>query len=259
MTEEYEHFATDIAGRVGDIIRRDFSLKVAEEWKADATPVTETDIRINQLVIDSVRERFPRHSILAEEGNDFSYESEYVWVCDPLDGTIPFAHGVPTSAFSLALLRKGESILGVIYDPFLDRMYVAEKGRGAFLNRERISVSPVTELKRSVIGLIQWSDSKFDLSRLERGLQLEGVQVLNAGSISYMGALVSSGKFVATIFPGNKPHDTAALKVLVEEAGGKVTSLFGNEQRYDRAIKGHLVSNGLLHETLLKVIREATR
>lgn len=259
MTENYGHFAIDIARKAGDIIRRDFSLDVRKVWKADNTPLTETDLIINQLVIDSVKQKFPSHSILAEEGNDFSKESEYVWVCDPLDGTIPFSHGIPTCTFSLALVHKGESILGVIYDPFMDRMNSAEKGRGAFMNGSRISVSSNIEIKSSLIGLIQWSDAKFDLSQLEHQLQLKGAKVLNAGSISYMGALVSSGGFTATIFPGDKPHDTAALKVLVEEAGGKVTDIFGNEQRYDRPIKGHVTSNGILHEKLLALVRETIK
>ena len=83
----------------------------------------------------------------------------------------------------------------------------------------------------------------------------EAGEIIDVGSITYMGALVAAGELAGTMFQGTKPYDTAALKVIVEEAGGKVTDLFGNEQRYDQDIRGHLVSNGLLHDRLLEMLR----
>ncbi|KKP88083.1 hypothetical protein A2456_00315 [Candidatus Nomurabacteria bacterium RIFOXYC2_FULL_36_19] len=256
--KNYKRFAIDLAKQAGKIIRNDFKLGMKKKWKANNTPLTKTDLIINQLVIDSVKQTFPNHSILSEEGNDFSEKSDYVWVCDPLDGTIPFSHGIPVCAFSLALVYKGESILGVVYDPFMDRMFFAEKGKGAFMNEKKISVSPRDTLKHSLLSVVHWNNAPFDFSRLAVVLKNEGVRISNI-SIAYMGALTAAGEFVGTIFPGNQPNDTAALKVLVEEAGGKVTNIFGNEQRYDRPIKGHLVTNGLLHTALLKLIQKHVR
>src|SRR3989339_400053 len=238
--KNYKRFAIDLAKQAGKIIRNDFKLGMKKKWKANNTPLTKTDLIINQLVIDSVKQTFPNHSILSEEGNDFSEKSDYVWVCDPLDGTIPFSHGIPVCAFSLALVYKGESILGVVYDPFMDRMFFAEKGKGAFMNEKKISVSPRDTLKHSLLSVVHWNNAPFDFSRLAVVLKNEGVRISNI-SIAYMGAL------------------TAARKVLVEEAGGKVTNIFGNEQRYDRPIKGHLVTNGLLHTALLKLIQKHVR
>ena len=259
MNRDYVAFAKALAEEAGTLLLSDFYTGVNKSWKADNTPVTETDIKINHIVIDKVTQAFPGHSVLAEEGDYHSTLGEFVWVCDPLDGTIPFAHGVPTSVFSIALLEKGEAILGVVYDPFMKRMYVGEKGKGAFLNQKRISVSEHTELKGSVIGLIQWSDAHVDLSRTEHFLQLAGAKVLNTGSIAAMGALVSDGKFAATIFAGDKPHDSAALKVLVEEAGGRVTDVYGQEQRYDAEIKGHISSNTILHDKLVAIVQDSMK
>lgn len=251
----YKRFAIDLAKRAGDIIRKNFKLGMKKEWKADNTPLTETDLIINQLVIDRVKQKFPSHSVLSEEGSDFSEKSDYVWVCDPLDGTIPFSHGIPVCAFSLALVHKGESILGVVYDPFMKRMFVSEKGKGAFMNGKEISVSSRDTFKHSLLSVVHWNGAPFDFSRLAVTLKNEGARISNI-SIAYIGALVAAGEFVGTIFPGDQPNDTAALKVLVEEAGGKVTDIFGNEQRYDRPIKGHIASNGILHEKLLALVRE---
>lgn len=259
MTKDYKNFAIGLARQAGKIIETNFLLGMKKEWKADNTPITETDIAINNLVITSVKKEFPCHSVLAEEGDDFSDKSEFVWVCDPVDGTIPFSHGVPTCVFSLALVQNGKSILGVVYDPFMDRLFFAEKNKGAFLNNKKISVSSNTNIKNSLLGICYWKEAQFDFSPLVEILKKESAKIMDVISITYMGALVSNGEFAGTIFPGNKSHDTAALKVIVEEAGGKVTDIFGNEQRYDREIKGHLITNGFLHKELVDIIKRVVK
>ncbi len=253
-----KEFAIDLAKQAGAIIKANFTLGMKKEWKADNTPLTVTDLTINQMVIDAVQKNFPLHSVLAEEGSAMIEGSEYVWVCDPIDGTIPFSHGIPTCVFSLALTHHGEPILGVVYDPFMDRLFVGEKGGGATLNGNPIHVSPATSLMNAIAGVSYWAVAPFfQYSRLQESLSNQGVKMVNVLSITYMGALVASGELVATVFQGISPHDTAAIKVIVEEAGGKVTDVFGKEQRYDRDISGHIVSNGLLHPKLLELIRDA--
>ncbi len=250
-----KEFALGLARRAGALIRQNFMLGMKKEWKEDDSPVTRTDVAINQMVIDAVTKEFPGHDILAEEGSNFSGTSEYVWVCDPVDGTIPFSHGIPTCVFSLALTRDGAPILGVIYDPFMDRMFFAQKGGGAFLNGKKISVSGARVLQNSLFGLSSRKGSAIDLSGLKEALEEKHARIIDICSITYMAALVASGEFCGTLFCGTKSHDTAAVKVIVEEAGGKATDLFGNEQRYDRDIKGHIISNGILHEELVRAVR----
>lgn len=253
---DYKTFATDIALQAGEVIRRNFELGMKKEWKSDGSPVTKTDITINQMVIDSVKKTFPDHNVLAEEFSNYFGNSEYVWVCDPIDGTIPFSSAIPTCVFSLALVRNGESIVGVIFDPFMSRLFFAEKGKGAFLNGKKISVSKVDTFERSVVGMSFLKGAQFNFSRLYSALIEEGAFNLGVLSSIYMGSLVACGELIAEICPAIKPHDTAALKVIVEEAGGKVTDIFGNDQRYDGDTKGHLVSNGRVHDKLLAIIEK---
>lgn len=256
MKTDYKQFSINLAKKAGKIIKANFNLGMKKEWKKDNTPLTKTDLAINQLVLDSVKKDFPKHSVLAEEGDNFKKSDEFVWVCDPLDGTIPFSHGVPTCVFSLALTKNGEPIVGTIYDPFMDRLFFAAKDESATMNGEKISVSKNDAFENSVIGICYWTRAQFNFSALFGALKKEDAKTMDVVSITYMGALVANGEFAATIFPGNKPHDTAALKIIVEEAGGKATDIFGHEQRYDREIKGHIVSNGKLHNQLVKLVEE---
>jgi len=255
-TTAYKDFAVLLAKEAGAVMRTDFSLAMEKEWKEDNTPLTETDLAINALALERIKKAYPSHSVIAEEGSDFRESDEFVWVCDPVDGTIPFSHGVPTSVFSLALVHQGKSILGVVYDPFGDRLFVAEKGKGAFLNGKKISVSKHDTFENAVIG-INWSHrSPVDLLQLFGALKQKKTRGLNVGSIIYMGALVAAGEFAAIIYPNKKVHDSASVKILVEEAGGKVTDLWGNDQRYDRPTNGIVASNGVMHEKILALIRE---
>ena len=257
---DYKTFALQLAQEAGKIIRKNFMLGMKKEWKEDNTPLTETDLAINKLVLDSIKKEFPSHSLIAEEESNFNENSEFVWVCDPLDGTIPFSHGIPTCVFSLALVKKGEVILGVVYDPFMDRMFFAEKGRGAFLNNKKIHVSDSKTIKSKLTCVVpRMKKAPYDLSDFAKELMKREAIPINLMSITYMGALVANGEFIATAFPETHPHDTAALKVIVEEAGGKVTDLFGNEQRYDRDIKGHLITNGLIHKELVELIKKTVK
>ncbi len=256
MSADYKHFAIHLGQSAGEIIRRNFVLGMKKEWKSDATPLTETDRTINQMVINAVKAKYPDHNILAEEGDALSGQSDFVWVCDPLDGTIPFSHGIPMCTFSLALVHRGKTIIGVIYDPFMDRMFVAERGKGAFLNDEPIHVSKRNSIKQSMFGMVYWKNAPFDFSICTEVLRNEQAKIVVIASIAYMAALVAGGEFVATLFPGDKPHDSAALSVIVEEAGGKVTDVYGNAQRYDRPIRGHIASNGILHAQLVALVEK---
>lgn len=259
LSDAYRRFAIALAREAGGIMRANLALKTKRERKEDGTIVTPTDTAINALVVRSVKKAFPEHGILSEEGSDCSEENSFVWVCDPLDGTNQFAYSVPLCTFSLALTKQGESVLGVVYDPFTDRMFSAEKGRGAFMNEGRIFVSPTTMFEHAHFGLMWWKAAQYDFSGLTEAFKLRKARVTQNLSIAYMGALVAGGPFDGTVFPGRYPYDSAAVKIIVEEAGGKVTDIFGNEQRYDRPIKGHVASNGILHEKLLAIVTEAMK
>ena len=250
MTEDLE-FAIGLARNAGDIMREKFVLGINKEWKEDLTPVTAADIEINELVMQAVQEKYPSYSFIGEEGSR-EIESEYTWVCDPIDGTIPFSHGIPTFAFSLALIKNGESILGVIYDPLCDRLLHAEKDAGSFLNGDKISVSKDSKLQRTTYVEI---GGYTILPKLQESVAQTGCQVLTHYSAVYAGLLVATGQLIGQVYKGDKPWDVAAIKIIVEEAGGKATDLKGGEQRYDRNVLGFVASNGLVHDEFLSLIR----
>lgn len=254
---EYKEFALNIARQAGAIIKQNFLMGMEKNLKNDNTPVTETDLKVNAFLLNGVRTSFPGHNVLAEEESDMSQDSEYVWVCDPVDGTIPFSHGMATATFSLALVKNGESIMGVVYDPFQDRMFFAEKGKGAFLNDQKIFVSKTETFPGTVANCEFFNRALFDTSKIAAYLEMnKGVHVMSLCSFIISGALVAAGEFAFAIFPGRYAHDAAAVKILVEEAGGRVTNMLGEEQRYDRTIQGLVVSNGVLHNEIIKICKE---
>ena len=246
MTER--DFAVKLAQAAGKTMLKNFSLGMKKQWKEDNSPVTATDHAINQMVIEEIKKAYPDMSILGEEASHMIEGSEYTWVCDPIDGTVPFAYGVPTSVFELALVKDGEPILGIIYDPFLDRLFEAQKGQGALLNGQPIHVSDAKSFKLNIAGAGEPS--------MIAALYENGARAMNVLSIAYVSALVASGELVAAIaYTWAGPWDIAAVKLIVEEAGGTVTSLDGKEQRYDQKINGAAISNGYLHESLLEIIK----
>jgi len=253
MPDKYQKFAQDIAREAGDIIRENFVLSMKKRWKEDRTPVTETDTKINSLVIERVSQQFPDHSVLGEE-ESHTGNSDYWWVCDPLDGTTPFSHGIPACVFSLALVHQGKSVMGVIYDPFCDRLFYASQGRGAYLNDQPIKVSQDDSLTKTVGSYDYVASSKYNLQKLAEVLTTEkAVFLVRLVSSIYPACLVAAGELSFSLFPNDKAHDVAAVKIIVEEAEGLVTDLAGGNQRYDEEIKGAIASNGSVHDELVQL------
>lgn len=255
MNETYMKFALSLAQECGGIIKDNFLTHSRACWKKDNTPVTEVDLKVNELASRRVRENFPEHNFIGEEGDCVYTQSPYTWVCDPIDGTIPYSHGIPVSTFSLALVKDGKSVLGVIYDPFLERMFYAAQGGGAFLNTERIRVCDKKSLAQSLVGVGYKEGRLGSSSKLLDELRRAGAKCIDLCSFAYTGALVASGQLVAAVYTGIYAHDVASVKVIVEEAGGVASNLLGEEERCDREVNGLLVTNGSVHETLLEYIK----
>ena len=255
MNQKYLKFAKDIAYKAGKIMIKYFEDNSEASYKLDQTIVTKADTKINQYLIKRVKETFPTHSVDGEE-EQFG-KSNYVWVCDPIDGTAMYARGIPVAVFSLALVIEGVPTIGVVYDPFTDSMYSAIKGKGAYKNDKKISVNNI-ELndKKSVANFDMWPKADYNLydSIKELGKKTYFVGV---GSVIRACMCIATGDFNLAIFPGttHKNCDIAAAKVIVEASGGKVTDLFGNEQRYDRDINGAVISNGKVHDEVVAVLK----
>ena len=254
--EEYLEFTKEIAYEAGKIMLKYFNAKDISSYKGDKTIVTLADKEINTYLINRVKEKFPTHSVDGEE-EQFG-KSNYVWVCDPVDGTAMYARHIPVAVFSLALVVNGVSQVGVVYDVFTDTLYSAIKGKGAYKNGEKITVNDFElDDMRSVSNFDMWSNADYNLYDSIKKLGNK-TYFVSIGSVIRACMCVASGEFNLAIFPGTKRKncDIAAVKVIVEEAGGKVTDLFGKEQRYDTDIKGAIVSNGKVHNEVSEKIKK---
>lgn len=256
MNGKYLEFAKEIAKEAKRIMLKYFNIENGSTYKEDKTIVTLADKEINCYLIKRVKEEFPEHSVDGEE--ETFGKSNYVWVCDPIDGTTMYARHIPVAVFSLALVIDGKPIIGVVYDVFTDNLYTAIKGKGAFKNGKKISVNsiPLGDM-RSVSNFDMWPHAPYNIYKIIEALGKE-TYFVSIGSVIRASMCVASGEFSLAIFPGtiHKNCDIAAVKVIVEEAGGKVTDLYGNEQRYDTNINGAIISNELAYSQVLETIKE---
>lgn len=249
-----------LAREAGSITKKHFSLGMERATKDDDTPLTAADTAINQLVVDSIRKDYPHVRVIGEEGNYEVDDAEYTVLCDPIDGTIPFCRGTPISAFVISVLREHQPVAAVIYDPFLDRLWHAAHRQGAFLvsssGATQVSVSSHSKLHRANICMVWWKGSSFNLHAAAQKLMDAGAIWGNPLTIAYYGGLLASGEQDATIFPGLKGWETAAMSLIATEAGGRATDIHGNSLRYgpNGEIEGHIISNGLIHDDLVELI-----
>ena len=163
---------------------------------------------------------------------------------------------MPVSTFMLGVLYEREPVMGLIYDPFTDRTYCAEKGKGAYLNGKPLSVSKAAKREdRPVVGYVSWPGCPYNVLKVCQYLEDAGITSVNFCSIGYIEAAVATGEFAGTIFPGTKHHDTAPGHIIVAEAGGKVTDIFGKPLHYRGGeIDGHIMSNGLIHDLIVEAV-----
>ena len=253
---EYLEFAKDIAKYAGKVMLKYFNEDNGASYKGDKTIVTLADKEINSYLINRVKEKYPSHAVDGEE-EQFG-ESKYKWVCDPVDGTAMYARHIPVAVFSLALVVDGKSVVGLVYDPFTNNLYTAIKGQGAYKNNKKIEVNNIllNDMK-SVSNFDMWSNADYNLYDVIEEIGKE-TYFVSIGSVIRACMCVASGEFNFAIFPGTKHKncDIAATKLIVEEAGGRVTNLFGNDQRYDQSIKGAIVSNGKVHDEVVNTIKK---
>ncbi len=248
-------FAKSLAREAGKMMRDAFGLHPKKTWKSDHSPITDADLSINKYVIARVQESFPDDGVLGEEIS-FEPSRKRLWVVDPIDGTYAFTIGAPLSTFSLGLVIDGEPVLGVVYDPFMDRMFWAECGKGAFVNDEPLHVSEAKKLSNEYITLSsRHMEGGKMTGELFDSVEREGGKAFSFRSFVYSGCLVAAGTAVAAVIGTPKPWDLAALLVILEEAGGKATGLDGKPHSY-KSKDALIATNGLVHERILELVNE---
>ena len=229
------NIAIDAALLAGKSIMRYYSrlenLKVMSKGYNDF--VSEADHESEKIITETLIKAYPQYRITAEESGSNSIESEYEWFVDPLDGTTNFIHGIPQFAVSIGLCKDHVPIMGVVYDPFKNELFSAEKGKGALMNDKRIRVANCNSIRSAVFGTgIPYR--KQDHS----GVYIETLRTLmdeGCGSIRRLGAAaldlayVASGRLDGFWEFNLKPWDIAAGSIIVTEAGGYISDINGNE------------------------------
>ncbi len=235
--------AVKAARRAGSIINRaSFDLdKLTVTSKQHNDFVSEVDHAAEEAIIETLREAYPDHGILAEEsgespGKNKAIKSEYLWIVDPLDGTTNFLHGFPQYCISIGLQQKGLITQGVIFDPTRNELFTASRGRGAFVNEHRMRVSKTRDLKDALVGTgFPFRDFSYldEYMAMFKAMVQKTSGVRRPGSAALDLAYVAAGRLDAFWEKGLKPWDMAAGSLMVQEAGGLITDLHGDEDWFE--------------------------
>ena len=246
----------------GAILRERLTRARTIDFKGTVDLVTDADRASEELIASRIRQAFPDHRLLGEEGargaaSDGSKAPDFGWVVDPLDGTTNYAHGYPHFAVSIALEQRGAVVLGVVYDPMRDELFVAEREKGATLNGEPIHVSAVDQLIRALLatGFPYDIEQRGETSAIwdvflnaSQGTRRDGAAALN---LCYVAAGRLDGFWERPL----QPWDIAAGGLMVLEAGGVATTY--DEEPFDPYRREVIASNGHIHEAMVGVVRQA--
>jgi myo-inositol-1(or 4)-monophosphatase len=217
--------------------------------------VTEVDNLSEDRIIEVIKSTFPGHSIISEEVGELAQDSEYQWIIDPIDGTVNFAHGIPLCCVSIAVKHRDDLILGTVYNPMMNELFFAEKGKGAFLNDKPIRVSGKSDFKKAclVTGFpYKWPETKEHPIKVFERFVMEGLPIRRLGSAAIDLCWVACGRFDGFWEYNLSSWDVAAGYLIVQEAGGTITNFEGKP--YDVFDKETLATNGLIHEAMLDAI-----
>jgi myo-inositol-1(or 4)-monophosphatase len=217
--------------------------------------VTEADHASDKAIREVIKTAYPDHGIVSEESDEKFSDSEYKWIIDPIDGTVNFANGIPICCVSIGLEFKGSMFMGAVFNPILNEFYFAEKGKGATLNGNPISVSNKTEVSSSclVTGFpYTYLDHPNGPLEVFSKLIRKGIPVRRLGSAAIDLCWVAAGRFDGFYEHELHAWDSAAGFLIVEEAGGKVTDL--NNDAYSPFQPGIIATNGKIHDELQQVI-----
>ncbi len=244
--------ASAIAREAGQLLLPYFERHIGFEYKGEADLVTEAARASEKLIVGRLRDAWPHHDIVGEEGTRDSHGDGFRWYVDPLDGTTNFAHGFPVFCVSLGLEHEGELIAGIVYDPTRNEMFSAEKGSGATLNGKPIHVSHTKSVAESILGtgFPSFKRHKNPNIHFYHQLTLRSHGIRRAGSAALDLCCVAAGRYDGYWEFNLNPWDTSAGVLLVQEAGGKVTRFDGTPFRIDS--RETMASNGLIHDELLK-------
>lgn len=221
------------------------------ELKEDHTPVTIADRETEEVIKKCILQSFPNARFVGEESGGTVNEDEF-WTIDPIDGTRSFSRGIPLWCVLIAFCKKGEVQAGVCYFPLLNSMLYAEKGKGAYLNKRKVNVSRVNKISEC---FFTFGNPKY-IKNKQALLQLFEVCGATRGlEATYGHFLAIQGKTDVSIDGYGLVWDTAPLKVITEEAGGKISRLDGEPWSFSSG-RGCIISNSLLYNEVIRILNQ---
>ncbi len=253
QASDYLNIAIHAARRAADISRSYYAGNFTVTTKADRTPVTQADVECEEAIARIILERFPEHGFFGEETGKTQADADFLWLVDPIDGTKGFVRQYPFFSTQIALMHAGEIILGVSSGTMMDELAWAEKGKGAWLNGEALSISTIEDPHSAAI-------STGNLKSLAESEAWSALAAIVAGADRTRGYgdfyhyhLLASGKIEAVIESDVNILDIAALSIIVSEAGGVFTDMNGKSPDLDT--HSVLAANPVLHASYLKQLR----
>lgn len=256
-TDAFLDVARQAALKAGKILMRSYGKlsKSQISTKAKNDFVTVIDKESERAVLAHIRKHFPDHGIQAEESG-LQTGPETYWVIDPLDGTSNYIHEIPMFSVSIAVCHRDQVVAGVVYDPLHKQMYTARRGKGAYLNGRKLSVTGTTTLSDSLVatGIPFRARARFkDYIRSLERISLGSIGLRRGGSAALDLVYVAAGRFDGFWELDLSPWDVAAGAILIEEAGGRVTDMWGKP---DYLRNGDvLATNGRIHHEMLKITK----
>ena len=262
-THELE-FAIRAARKGGDVLMRHLREGTTVREKATNDLVSEADLESEEVIRQYLSELCPDHEFLAEESSfDLKEQSraEHLWIIDPLDGTTNFAHGIPHFAVSIAYYKNGIAECGVVFNPARDELYTAIRGQGVWLNGRSFQVAETSSFSAMLIGVGFYYDRgemmQSTLATIEALFKKKIRGIRRFGTASLDLCHVARGMYGAFFEYQLSPWDFAAGRLIVEEAGGQVTTAAGRPLPLD--VTSVLASNGKIHDEMLKIIDETAK
>ena len=237
--------AIEASKAAAEVIKKYYQGSFQVEIKNDQTPVTEVDIQAEKIIKEIILNAFPDHGFYGEETNRENYDSDFLWLVDPIDGTKGFVRGYPFFSTQIALMHKSQIVLGVSNAPIFEEIIFAELGKGSWIDNHRTKVSKTSKIESSTISTgnlkslalsEKWSNFGKIVSRIDR--------IRGYGDF-YHYHLLATGKIDAVIESDVNILDVAALSIIISESGGVFTDL--NGKKPDLNIKSILAANPILH------------
>ncbi|MFT7880193.1 MAG: inositol monophosphatase family protein [Sulfurimonas sp.] len=249
-----------IALDAGKIVKEGYASHKEVSHKGVVDLVTEFDVKTENFIIQKLTKAFPDYTLVGEESHQGSYHYDKAVYIDPIDGTTNFIHGIPHLAISLGVWEQGEPVLAVVYNPILEELFWAVKGKGAYCNGQKLGVSTQNALQNALIA------TGFPYAKVNAGIEyrwvidcmtnllphIQDIRRLGAAAIDL--CYLAQGKVEAFYEIDLKPWDVAAGILIVQEAGGEVSNVYG--ERYNFDDKSIVASNGKVHGQLLEKLEK---